>query len=185
MKAASPTYNCVVNAWKQHESELRKFLVRRVADQHVAEDVLQEVFLKAMQQGEIFCCLNSARSWLFKVMHNAVSDHFRTRRQFLDLSEDIPKQDDELAPIDVLAACVPRVLSELSGVDREVLMLCDLQGLKQKEYAEMKGLSLPAAKARVQRARKRFQERLTGACQVQFDEQGQVLSFVSRSQISE
>lgn len=179
--ASLPTYACVIDAWKNHEHELRKYLLKRIPDSHVAEDLLQEVFLKAVQQGEIFCCLNSSRSWLFRVTNNVIADHFRVKQEHVEIEGDIPAEQDEMAPIDGLAACVPRVLSELSENDREVLFRCDLQGMKQKDFAQQKGMTLPAVKARIQRARKRFQQRLTIACQVQLDEQGQVVSFIPRA----
>jgi RNA polymerase sigma-70 factor (ECF subfamily) len=50
--------------------------------------------------------------------------------------------------------CLPRVLSELSAEDREAITLCDLQGMAQAEFARTTGLSLSAAKSRVQRARR-------------------------------
>jgi RNA polymerase sigma-70 factor (ECF subfamily) len=72
------------------------------------------------------------------------------------------------------------VLSELSPADREAIILCDLERLPQEEYARRKGLSLPGAKSRVQRARKRLRERLTQVCQVRLDAAGQVSDFVPR-----
>ncbi len=69
---------------------------------------------------------------------------------------------------------------ELSPEDREAIVLCDLEGVPQEEYARRKGLSLPGAKSRIQRARKRLRERLSQACQVRFDAAGHVSDFVPR-----
>jgi len=82
--------------------------------------------------------------------------------------------------VDSLTACLPRVLSELSPEDREAITQCDLQGVPQAEFAAAKGLSLSAAKSRVQRARQRLRERMTLACQVRFDDAGHVSDFVPR-----
>ena len=82
-----------------------------------------------------------------------------------------------------MAACLPRALSELSEEDREAITLCDLEGLNQEDYARMKSLTLPGAKSRVQRARKRLREHLSEACQVRFDEAGKVCCFVPRQPI--
>ena len=83
--------------------------------------------------------------------------------------------------MDTLAqACLHRVLSELDPQDREAIQLCDLQGMEQGDFARLKNLSLPAAKSRVQRARKRMRERMTTACQVSFDDVGRVDDFVPR-----
>jgi len=50
----------------------------------------------------------------------------------------------------------------------------------QNDYAQRLGLSLPAAKSRVQRARLRLRAQLSEACQVTFDEAGKVCCFVPR-----
>ena len=184
MQDKPPTYTCVMNAWRKHEGELRGFLTHRLSDAHQADDLLQEVFVKAMRQGDGFCSLSSARAWLFEVARNALTDYFRLKRSHAELSDDLVDESEEPALVDALAYCIPRVLTELNETDREAIMLCDLQGMKQEEYALMKGLSLPGAKSRVQRARKRLQERLTVACQVQFDEDGQVACFVPRPPIT-
>ena len=74
----------------------------------------------------------------------------------------------------------PRVLAELSTEDREAIVLCDLGDMTQARFAELKGLSLPGAKSRVQRARRHLRERMSQACQVRFDEAGRVCCFVPR-----
>jgi RNA polymerase sigma-70 factor (ECF subfamily) len=77
------------------------------------------------------------------------------------------------------------VLSELEPGDREAIELCDLQGLSQAEFARLKGLTLPAAKSRVQRARLRMRERMAKGCQVSFDPGGRVDDFVPRPPLSD
>ena len=181
MQKKPSTFSCVTSAWRTHETELRNFLAHRLSDTHLAEDLLQEVFVKAMRQGDGFCNLNSARAWLFEVARNAVADHFRLRRDQVELPDDLIAESEEPATVDSLAACIPRVLSELTENDREAIMLCDLQGMTQEEFARTKGMSLSGAKSRVQRARKRMLAQLTTACQVQFDESGLVVCFVPRS----
>ena len=178
------SYACVLAAWREHETALRRFLTHKLSDAHLAEDVLQEVFVKAMLRGTGFCGLTSARAWLFEVARNAVADHFKLRKEQVTLPEDLPVDVEEPPTVDTLTACLPRVLSELSEADREAITLCDLQGMTQEAYATLKGLSLPGAKSRIQRARKRLLAHLTTACQVQFDESGQVLSFVPRPPLS-
>ena len=183
MSDTPPALTCVKSAWRKHEGELRRFLARKLSDTHLADDLLQEVFVKAIVRGSGFCDLGSARSWLFEVARNAVVDHFRLRKDLVELPNDLAISTEEPPVVDSLAVCIPRVLAELSKVDREAIMLCDLQGITQEEYARLKGLSLSGAKSRVQRARKRMQEQLTSACQVQFDECGHVLGFVPRPPI--
>jgi RNA polymerase sigma-70 factor (ECF subfamily) len=173
--------NCLMTAWHRHEAELRAWLRGRLGNPHDAEDVLQDLFLKALRQGWKFCQIENARAWLFEVARNAIADRQRLKREEVALPEDLVYENDEPAAVDSLAACLPRALSELSEEDREAITLCDLEGLKQEDYARMKGLTLPGAKSRVQRARKRLREHLTSACQVRFDASGKVCCFVPRN----
>jgi len=180
MKNQPPTHPCVRRAWQEHEGELRHFLAGRVSDPYLADDLLQEVFVKAMRHRETFCSLDSARAWLFRVARNALVDHFRLKKEQVELPDDLVANDGEAIAVDGLAACIPRVLSELSEADREAIRLCDLEGMTQEAFARMKGLSLPGAKSRIQRARMRLRRQLVRACQVEFGEDGQVLHFVPR-----
>jgi len=82
--------------------------------------------------------------------------------------------------MDGLAACLPRVLSELAPEAREAITLCDLDGITQAEYAQRLGLSLAGAKSRVQRARRRLRDQLAKFCQVRLDDDGKVCCFVPR-----
>jgi RNA polymerase sigma-70 factor (ECF subfamily) len=173
--------NCLMTAWHQHEAELRGWLRHRLGNAADAEDLLQDVFFKAMRQGERFCAITNARAWLYEVARNAVADRLRLARDTVELPEDLSADTEEATAVDSLAACLPRVLSELSPDDREAITLCDLEGLPQEEYARRKGLSLPGAKSRVQRARKRLREQLTQSCQVSLDAAGQVSDFVPRA----
>ena len=172
---------CVLEAWQQHETELSRFLRHRTGSRDEAEDLLQEVFLRAVAQGEAFCALRDWRAWLFRVARNLLVDHLRSTKPQVPLPDDLRAEDDlDPAPVDRLGQCLPRVLSELSVPDREAITLCDIEGLTQQAYAERMGLTLPAAKSRVQRARERLRVRLIEACEVRFDDGGRVCCFSPR-----
>ncbi len=178
MNASS--FPCILRAWNAHERELRNYLRRRAWDAHLADDLLQEVFVRAMQQGKDFCSLDNARAWLFQVARNALIDQHRTRREVIELPEDIPQPETSHEPIRALGACVLRVLSELTAEDRDIIEQCDLEGVKQKDYAAAHDLSLAAVKSRLLRAREKMRTRMSTACQVSFDERGRVTDHVPR-----
>ncbi|MBU0621819.1 MAG: sigma-70 family RNA polymerase sigma factor [Gammaproteobacteria bacterium] len=175
------SYSCVMTAWRAHEAELRNYLSHRMGDRHAAEDLLQEVFVKAMRQGAEFCSLENSRAWLFQVARNALVDLHRMKRDWDEVPEDIPEQESHVAPVAALSECVGRVLQELSAGDRDIIEQCDLNGIKQQAYADSHGLTLSAAKSRLLRARQRMRVTMTRNCQVSFDEEGQVEGHVPRS----
>jgi RNA polymerase sigma-70 factor (ECF subfamily) len=172
--------NCLSTAWTAHESELRGWLRQRVGNAALADDLLQDLFLKALRQGERFCAVENARAWLFEVARNTLADHLRVAHPMVELPDDLVAPVEDADTVDTLTACLPRVLSELSPDDREAITLCDLQGMAQADFAKTKGLSLSAAKSRVQRARLRLHARMSQVCQVQMDDSGRVSDFVPR-----
>ena len=172
---------CLNKAWQAHQAEIRRFLLHRTGHAGDADDLLQELFLRALLQDKNFCRLVNPRAWLFHVARNLLIDRLRLSKAQVPLPEDLAAAaEPELHPVDTLSQCIPRVLSELAPVDREAILLCDLQGMTHPAYARRLGISLSAAKSRVQRARKRMQAQMVNACQVSFDESGEVCCFVPR-----
>lgn len=173
---------CHNRAWRQHKGELRAFLLHRAGSAAEADDLLQEVFLKALLHGKAFCMLDNPRAWLFHVARNLLVDRLRLSKDQVPLPDDLTAQPEPgFEPVDLLSHCLPRVLTELSPEDRDAILCCDMHGMTQNDYAHRLGLSLPAAKSRVQRARQRLRAHLADACQVRFDEQGKVCCFVPRA----
>ena len=178
------SFACVATAWAAYEVELRGYLRHRVADTDVADDVLQDVFVKAMRHGQGFCTLDNPRAWLFQVARNALVDRARTahpHEAFTDeLADTTQVNVQSMAPVDALADCLVRTLGELPADDAAIVRACDLEGQTQRAFAQEHGLSLPAAKSRLLRARQRLRERLTKVCQVQFELDGSVGGHAGR-----
>ena len=182
--APSGAFGCVAAAWQAHEAELRGYLLHRLADSDAADDVLQDVFVKAMRQGQGFCVLDNPRAWLFQVTRNTLVDRLRTTHAHELLTDElaalIPLDTPPSAPIDELTDCLSRTLGELPADDAAILRACDLEGQTQRAFADAQGLSLAAVKSRLLRARQRLRERMSQACQVRFEAEGRVASHVPR-----
>lgn len=168
-----------MRAWLAHEAELLGFLRHQTGDAHRAEDLLQEVFLKAMRQGPAFCDVEQPRAWLFQVARNSLIDDVRRQRATEPLDAELPAPaPDDASPVDALAECIERNLPRLDPADADVLRRCDLEGWRQQDYAVRNGLTLPATKARLRRARMRLRALLIERCGVRFDDQGTVCCTV-------
>lgn len=180
--------NALLSIWSRHEPELRGWVRARAPIPSEVEDILQDSFIKALRQGDRIAAVAQPRAWLFEITRNTLIDRLRAHKPLAPLPadwEELPDEAPQSAVVDDLVACVPRVLSELEPGDREAIELCDLQGLSQAEFARLKGLTLPAAKSRVQRARLRMRERMAKGCQVSFDPGGRVDDFVPRPPLSD
>jgi RNA polymerase sigma-70 factor (ECF subfamily) len=166
---------CVETAWGAHRAELMRFLRHKLGEEGQAEDLLQDVFLRATQHLETFCAVENRRAWLFQVARNAVVDFYRRHRPADPLPDDLAAdapEDDPLAP---LCTCLVNQLERLPVPDREALTLSELDGVPQKDVARTQGLSVSGAKSRVQRARVKLRDLIVDACHVEFDERGRVV----------
>jgi RNA polymerase sigma-70 factor (ECF subfamily) len=169
--------------WAEFGSPLRRFIARRVRDERDAEDLLQEVFLRAHVAAHGIRDPDRVRPWLYRVAANAVADHYRERGlpdlplSADDLAEDAPGPDNANGEV---ARCLVPIIDELPEGYRRALVLADLEGRPQKEVAEELGLSLSGAKSRVQRARKKLRVSLRSCCRFDLDRLGNVLNWWPR-----
>lgn len=177
---------CLMSAWSACQAELLGYLRHRAGQPEDAEEILQEVFIKALGQGRQFCTIDNPRAWLFQVARNALTDRLRSSRPHQPLPDELAApQDDETAPVDTLSQCLPRVLGELSATERQAITFCDIEGHSQQELAALLGISLSGAKSRLQRARRQLRRKLETGCQVRFDAAGAVCCFTPRAPLAD
>ncbi|MGR5144159.1 sigma-70 family RNA polymerase sigma factor [Photobacterium sp. DNB23_23_1] len=160
-----------MKAWDETEAILYSWLLKQTNSQHETEDIIQEVFLKAMSNSKRFCSLTDGKAWLFKMTKNHFIDRLRKRIALEDIGEH-QAAETSLPVMTQLQTCLPRILPKLSDNDRHIIEMCDLNGLTQVEYANAHGLTLPATKARLRRARIELKQRLVKECQVKQDTSG-------------
>ena len=181
--AAAPA--CLTRAWADHATELQRWLRHQLGDDATADDILQDVFIKALQQGSGFCRIDQPRAWLYQVARHALIDRARRTRPTEPLERHAPALvapvPEPPEPVQALTGCLSRVLAELSADDASILRACDLDGQDQRDYAQAHALTLSATKARLRRARLRLRERLTEVCRVRFDSAGHVSGHDGRS----
>ncbi|MHB9322095.1 sigma-70 family RNA polymerase sigma factor [Phytobacter diazotrophicus] len=163
-----------------HEHELYCWLLRQTGNQADTDDLIQETFLRAIRQQRKFCSIVNTRAWLFEVARHLVIDKSRRQRPYQPLPDGVCIQDNAPETVDSLAECLSRILDEMTESDRTILTLCDLEGMKQADFADRNGLTLAATKSRLLRARARLHQKLSSDCQVRLDESGRVCCFTPR-----
>jgi len=148
--------------YKTHYSAVVRFLYRKIWDADRAEDLAQEVFIRAMAHQP-----EKPRAWIFAVAANLARDEARAairRKKHLTLLKDDPvplttpdASAEDSVERDERLAQVQGALSTLSQRDQEVLLLWDA-GLSYPEIAAQTGLAVGAVGTTLARARKRLIE---------------------------
>ncbi|WP_157447664.1 sigma-70 family RNA polymerase sigma factor [Chthoniobacter flavus] len=154
--------------WNEFSGRLGQFIRGRVNDPTVAEDILHEVFAKYQVRCDEFRDPAKVQGWLFLVARNAVIDHYRSRKPTSEVTESLAAEPPQTLEIAELHAAFQQLIDSLPEPYREVIVLAELDGLTQAQLAKRLGISLSAAKSRVQRGREKLKELLLDFCQREF-----------------
>jgi RNA polymerase sigma-70 factor, ECF subfamily len=139
----------------------------RIVGSDDAEDVSQDVFLRAFHRLDHFRGDAPFRSWLLRITHNAALDHLGRRRpepidpETLDTTEPSPSRPPaERLELRERIERLERKLHGLSHPHRVVLVLRDAEGLSYEEIADITATPLGSVKGRLHRARQEFVDML-------------------------
>ena len=153
--------------WRDHKIRLRAYIAKRVDQPDVVDDILQDVFLKAHTSLHSVKSSGSVGAWLYRIAANAIADHYRSRRSWDELPEELAAPEPERDYVGELATCLQPLIETLPETYRAALVLAELEGLPQKHVAQRLDISLSGAKSRVQRGRKLLRARLLDCCDVE------------------
>jgi RNA polymerase sigma-70 factor (ECF subfamily) len=161
---------------ERHESKVYGLCLKMLGNPEDAEDVLQEVFIKAFQALPGFREEARFTTWLYRIAHNACLMRIRKKKletvsldRPLDVEEGHIQREvtdwstDPRADLmtEELSSVLTQHINELNPDNRIVFVLRDIHGLSTDDTASILGLSVPAVKSRLHRARLYLRERLS------------------------
>lgn len=146
-----------------------RFVRSRVESDTAAEDILQEAFLRSLEhQGEIRD--ESATAWFYRILRNAVIDHYRRRdvagRAADRIAAEMPEAIDEV-PADErhrVCACVKALASSLKPEYATILEKVDVEERSLGDVAAEEGITANNAAVRLHRARQALKKRVEDTC---------------------
>ncbi|MGE0078722.1 MAG: sigma-70 family RNA polymerase sigma factor [Bacteroidales bacterium] len=151
---------------KRHERKVYTYILMMVRKPYLAEDLMQETFVKvirSLKEGR-YSENNRFQSWLMRIAHNLVIDHFRHAKQYREISNDDYPVDlfntPRFAEMNVEQTMVfDRVLNEVRMLidllpedQKEVIMLRYYADLSFKEIADLTNVSINTALGRMRYA---------------------------------
>jgi RNA polymerase sigma-70 factor (ECF subfamily) len=174
--------NTSEDLWCKYHSNLLAFIRKRVNDKAVAEDILQEVFIRIHSRIDTLENKSKLESWLYQITRNAIVDFYRSRRPMEELPEwlEQPKASREENIRRELSACLAPMIEQLPEKYRHALRLSEIEGKTQKEIAEEEGISLSGAKSRVQRGRQLLKTVLLDCCEIEINEKHQIVDYYQK-----
>ena len=167
-----------VEKWfEEHGDGLYRFSLLRVGDQTQAEDLVQETFLAALQSWESYKGQSPLRGWLLGIMKHKIADYFRREGRFKEIKKEYeaePEIKEQFGPFCWLKGYGPKkwsndpqeahlnnrflnivekCLKKLSGQQREVFVLREIEEYKTKEIEGIMGITGNNIRVTLYRAR--------------------------------
>lgn len=172
----------LAHAYAALHTSLLGWLRYKVADEATAEDLLQDVFSRALLASQQRGLPQNPSAWLYTIARNAVVDFYRAKRPLLELSEDLQAEADEPASASLqLSQCLLPLAGQLPDIYRDTLLATDFESRNLQSLADEWGISLSAVKSRASRGRKLLRERLLDCCAVELSHSGGVVDFQQKS----
>ncbi len=171
--------------WEKFGNCLKRFILKRVRDEHDAEDILQDIFVKIHSNIANLRDETRLPAWVYQTTRNAIVDYYRHRTVTMALPETTELVEESVAGADAaneVALCLEPMIGHLPEKYRQAIILTEFEGLTQKEMAERLELSLSGAKSRVQRARRQLRDMLLACCHFEFDRLGNILDYQPKAQ---
>jgi len=167
--------------WLDHKDMVYSYIIKRVRDKTLAQDLCQDVLLKIYK----FCFdksgIKNIRSWLFQISHNTIIDHYRKEKKLHILCDsciNIPA-NTETDIYENLSVYIRPLLVCLPEMYARPLEL-DLDGIDQKDISKQLNLMLPTTKSRIQRSKLKMKELFFECFYLDLDEAGRINSFEPR-----
>ncbi len=171
--------NCTNHIWKEYHDKLHGFILSRVNEASIADDILQDVFMRILSRIDSLKDCDKLQSWIYQIARNAIIDYYRSQKTTSELPPTLIASEGESSNVarKDIDACLMPMIRSLPDPYQEAVLLSEIEGRTQKEVAEKQGISLSGAKSRVQRGRVMLKEMMFGCCSFEFDKRGNVIDY--------
>ena len=173
--------------YEEYHPVILQYLAR-IAGPSEAEDIAQEVFEKVNKGLGSFHGKSKLSTWIYRIATNTAIDRSRSAtykhakehiaiednacRELQDIPEDHKiHSTDQLVIQKEMRECINEYIDKLPTAYKTVIVLSELEGLSNKELAEILDISLENVKIRLHRARNKLREVLSEACEFYYTEQ--------------
>lgn len=148
--------------------EFLKFLERKVGSRAVAEDILQDAFVRGIHRVAALRNNESVKAWFYRSLRNAVVDHFRRRgsseRAMAALAAELEGVGASEEVERAVCQCVRGLASTLKPEYAAALHRVEIDGLSVQAFAEEASISPNNAAVRLFRAREALRKRVRASC---------------------
>ena len=176
--------NSTEQIFNEYHSKLHGFILSKVGDSSLTDDILQDVFTKIYSRIGSLRGSSKMQSWIYRITRNVIIDHYRSHMKVEELPESLEIPDPDLGDKtrQEIEQCFLPMIKNLPERYSDALEMSAIEGLTQKEVALRQGISLSGAKSRIQRGRSMLKDMLLDCCRFELDHMGNVMGYVQKEE---
>lgn len=164
----------VIELQDKYYDSIKRFVQFHIKSKWVAEDIVQESFMKAHKNIESLNDISKAKPWLYKIAWNLCLNYFRKKNnepEFLAENQIRSSMGDIQLHMEQeeMGNCIHDKIKRLPDKLKQVLSLYQIEELSHKEIAQILDISQETSKTRLHRARKALKGILQKECTFQRD----------------
>jgi RNA polymerase sigma-70 factor (ECF subfamily) len=167
--------------WTSYSEDLKRFIISKVKDVTIADDILQDTFIKIHTKLHTLKDVTKLKSWCFTVARNSILDYWKATNQTFEIAnfetETLPLENSHTEK-----DCLRSILKSLPKKYRTPLFLSDIKGLKQQEVAHQLQQSLSTTKSQIQRARKLIAQGFMDCCGFVVNDEGNLVGEIQEKE---
>ena len=167
--------------WTSYSEDLKRFIISKVKDKTIADDILQDTFIKIHTKLHTLKDIKKLKSWCFTVARNSILDYWKATNQTFEIANfesESKIQENTHTEQD----CLKGILKNLPKKYRDPLFLSDIKGLKQQEVATQLKQSLSTTKSQIQRARKLIAKGFMDCCGYVMNDEGNLVGEIQEKE---
>ena len=158
---------------------VRRFILHTVRSDWVADDLVQETFMRVNNNLKDLRDPTKLQAWIFSIAHHICLDYFRQQGKIPSSGHENPYEEMAPSPAPTIQkqleqgqmrSCVFGLVGRLPETLRSAIILSDINEFTHKEIAEILGISPGNVKIRLHRARKKLKALLEEHCVFEVDE---------------
>lgn len=163
--------------WTSYSEDLKRFIISKVKHAAIADDILQDTFIKIHKKLHTLKDITKLKSWCFTIARNSILDYWKSTNKTFEIANH-EKETVALEHEHTEQDCLRGILKNLPKKYRDPLFLSDIKGLKQQEVANQLQQSLPTTKSQIQRARKLIAQGFMDCCGFEINKKGNLVGEI-------
>lgn len=167
--------------WIKYSDDLKRFIISKVKDTAIADDILQDTFIKIHTKLYTLKDITKLKPWCFTVARNSILNYWKSTNKTFEIAN-FETETTLKENIHTEKDCLRGILKNLPKLYRDPLYLSNIKGLKQQEVAIQLNQSLPTTKSQIQRGRKLIAQGFMDCCGFVINKEGNLVGEIQEEE---